>query len=161
MLALFCTSQFVSAQEIGLRLEALVGCNEAVHAVFALGKSSRVHADVSYGGHGVGIEALSDFIYKSVDGEALKWYFGIETSVLFSSPEPLISVSGEIGLESRLRKFPIVSGLNHRPTLWILGRTALYAGGSGLNARYVFFRKKDVQSIKKMSFSTFLKPIFI
>ena len=48
MLALFCTSQFVSAQEIGLRLEALVGCNEAVHAVFALGKSSRVHAYVFF-----------------------------------------------------------------------------------------------------------------
>ena len=117
MLALFCTSQFVNTQEIGFRLEDLVGSNAAINAVFALGKFSRFHADVFFGGRGVGIEALQDFIDKSVDGEALKLYFGIRPSALFGSPEPLIAVSGEIGLEYCFREIAVVLGLDHRPTL--------------------------------------------
>ena len=138
MLALFCNSQFVNTQEIGLRLEDVVGVNATIDGAFGLGRFSRVQSDVFFGDRGVKIDALWDFIDKLVDVEVLKWYFGIETSVLFSSCEPLISVSGEIGLEYCFREIPVVLGLDHRPTLWILGDTALYAGDSGFNARYVF-----------------------
>ena len=117
MLALFCTSQFVSAQEIGLRLGDLTGSNAAIDAVFALGKFSRFHAYVFFKDRQIKIDALWDLIDKLVNGEALKLYFGIGPSALFSSPEPFIGVRGEISLEYRFKEILIVLGLDHKPTL--------------------------------------------
>ena len=138
MLALFCASQFVNAQEIGFRLGDVTGGSAAVDGVFTLGKFSRVHADLSFGNSGVGIEALWDFLYKPVDGDALKWYVGVGPSILFGTPDPFIGASGEIGLEYRFEEVPIVLGLDWRPTLWILEETEFQAVGFGFNARYVF-----------------------
>ena len=138
MLALSCASLFVNAQEIGFRLGDVTGGSAAVDGVFKLGKFSRVHADLSFGNSGVGIEALWDFLYKPVDGDALKWYVGVGPSILFGTPDPFIGASGEIGLEYRFEEVPIVLGLDWRPTLWILEDTEFRTGGFGLNARYVF-----------------------
>jgi hypothetical protein len=137
MLALFCASQFVNAQEIGFRLGDVAGGSAAVDGVFTLGKFSRVHADLSFGDGGVGVEALWDFLYKPVDGEALKWYVGVGPSMVIND-NFLLGASGEIGLEYRFEEVPIVLGLDWRPTLWIVEETEFHAGGFGFNARYVF-----------------------
>ena len=51
-------SHFASAQEIGVRFGDVTGNDVAVDAVFSAGKFSRIHADVSFGNGGVGVEAL-------------------------------------------------------------------------------------------------------
>ena len=56
-----------NAQELGLRFGNFNGNNVAVDGVFALGEFSRVHADVSFGGNGVGIDALWNPIYRPVN----------------------------------------------------------------------------------------------
>lgn len=138
VLAFIGANQFSSAQEIGIRFGNVSGGDVAVDGVFSLGKFSRVHADISFGDGGVGIDALWDFLYKPVDGESLKWYVGAGPSVLFGNPDALIGASGEIGLEYRFQEAPIAIGLDWRPTLWILEDTEFRAGGFGLNVRYVF-----------------------
>jgi hypothetical protein len=135
---LFCASQFVSAQEIGFRLGDVAGGNDAaVDGVFSLGKFSRIHADISFGNGGVGIDALWDFLYKPVDGESLKWYLGVGPSMNIND-NFLLGASGEIGLEYRFQEVPIALGLDWRPTLWIVEETDFHAGGFGFNARYIF-----------------------
>jgi hypothetical protein len=137
MFTLFCASQFVNAQEIGFRLGNVVGGNAAVDGVFSLGKFSRVHADVSFGDGGIGVEALWDFLYKPVDGEALKWYVGAGPSMNIND-DFFLGASGEVGLEYRFEEVPIVLGIDWRPTLWIVEKTDFKAGGFGFNARYAF-----------------------
>lgn len=138
VLAFICANQFASAQEIGIRFGDVSGGDVAVDGVFSLGKFSRVHADISFGDGGVGIDALWDFLYKPVDGESLKWYVGAGPSLLFGKPDPFIGASGEIGLEYHFQEAPIAIGLDWRPTLWILENTEFHTGGFGLNVRYVF-----------------------
>lgn len=131
-------NQFVSAQEIGIRFGDVSGGDVAIDGIFSLGKFSRVHADLSFGDAGVGIDALWDFLYKPVDGESLKWYVGAGPSVLLGNPDAFIGASGEIGLEYHFEEAPIAIGLDWRPTLWILENTEFHTGGFGLNVRYVF-----------------------
>lgn len=137
MFAIFCACQFGNAQEIGFRLGDVAGGSAAVDGVFELGKFSRIHADVSFGDGGVGIDALWDFLYKPVDGEALKWYVGAGPSMVIND-DFLLGASGEIGIEYRFEKAPIVLGIDWRPTLWIVEETEFHAGGFGFNARFVF-----------------------
>jgi hypothetical protein len=134
---LFCSSQFVHSQEIGIRFGDVTGNDVAVDGVFSSGKFSRIHADVSFGNGGVGADALWDFIYKPIDGDNLKWYLGAGPSV-FIGNDFLLGASGEVGLEYRFEEVPIALGLDWRPTLWIVEQTDFHAGGFGLNVRYVF-----------------------
>jgi hypothetical protein len=134
---LFCASQFVCSQEIGIRFGDVTGNDVAVDGVFSSGKFSRIHADVSFGNGGVGADALWDFIYKPIDGDNLKWYLGAGPSV-FIGDNFLLGASGEVGLEYRFEEVPIALGLDWRPTLWIVEETDFHAGGFGLNVRYVF-----------------------
>jgi hypothetical protein len=134
---LFCASQFVRSQEIGIRFGDVTGNDVAVDGVFSSGKFSRIHADVSFGNGGVGADALWDFIYKPIDGDNLKWYLGAGPSV-FIGDNFLLGASGEVGLEYRFEEVPIALGLDWRPTLWIVEETDFHAGGFGLNVRYVF-----------------------
>lgn len=129
--------QFTNAQEIGIRFGNVSGGDVAVDGVFSLGKFSRVHADISFGDEETGIDALWDFLYKPVDGEALKWYVGVGPSVVIND-DFLLGASGEIGLEYLFQEAPIVIGLDWRPTFWIVEETKFRAGGFGLNVRYVF-----------------------
>lgn len=137
VLAFIGAIQFARAQEIGIRFGDVSGGDVAVDGVFSLGNMSRVHADISFGDGGVGIDALWDFIYKPVDGESLKWYVGVGPSMVIND-EFLLGASGEIGLEYRFQEAPIAIGLDWRPTLWIVEETKFYTGGFGLNVRYVF-----------------------
>ena len=129
-----------SAQEIGVRVGNVLGNSAAVDAVFGVGEFSRIHADISFG-DGVGVEALWDFIYRPLGGEAFNWYLGVGPSVLFDEDFRL-GASGEIGLEYRFNGVPLALGIDWRPTLYIVEQTSFDAGGFGLNFRYVFGRNR-------------------
>lgn len=137
VLAFICANQFANAQEIGIRFGDVSGGDVAVDGVFSMGKFSRIHANVSFGDGGVGLDAIYDFLYKPVDGESLKWYVGVGPSMVIND-DFLLGASGEIGLEYRFQEAPIVIGLDWRPTFWIVEETDFHAGGFGLNVRYVF-----------------------
>ena len=129
-----------NAQEVGIRFgDALgTGTSVAIDGVFSVGKFSRVHADVSFG-NGVGVEALWDFIYRPLSGEAFNWYVGAGPSLFLGDPF-LLGISGEIGLEYHFNEVPIALGADWRPTFVIIENTDFSAGGFGFNVRWVFNR---------------------
>ncbi|MBX2844026.1 MAG: outer membrane insertion C- signal [Flammeovirgaceae bacterium] len=127
---------FANAQEIGARFGDAVGGNVAIDGIISIGEFSRVHADVSFG-NGVGVEALWDFLYKRIGGEAFDWYVGAGPSILFDDPF-FFGISGEVGIEYHFNEVPIALGLDWRPTFWLIENTDFYGGGFGFNARFVF-----------------------
>jgi hypothetical protein len=135
------TFSFSSAQELGIRFG---GTNShggaAVDGVFALGQFSRIHADFGIYEGGVGIDALWNFLYKPLGGEAFNWYLGVGPSTYIGDNFEL-GVSGEIGLEYRFNNAPIALGADWRPTFWIVDETSFGAGSFGLNIRYIFGKK--------------------
>lgn len=137
VLVILGLSNYTSAQELGIRFGNISGGNVAVDGVFSIGEFSRVHADLSFGDDGVGIDALWDFIYKPLGHDDFYWYVGAGPSLFIGDPF-LIGASGEIGLEYRFDNVPIAIGLDWRPTFWIVENTEFDAGGFGLNIRYVF-----------------------
>ena len=135
ILVVIGVSQFSQAQELGIRFGDAWGGHYAVDAVFGLGQFSRVHADVSFGNNGVGVEALWDLLYKPLE-KNLYWYVGVGPSAYLGDPFAL-AVSGEIGLEYRF-DFPMVIGADWRPSFIVIEKTDFEAGWFGLNIRYVF-----------------------
>lgn len=137
-LGLFMLSTIaISAQEIGVRFGEVSGNNVAVDGVFETGSFSRVHANISFGGDGVGLDALWDFIYRPLGGESFNWYAGFGPSAYIGDLF-LLGASGEIGLEYVFNEVPIAIGLDYRPTFWIIENTDFDFGGFGLNIRYRF-----------------------
>ena len=136
VLSLMFVGYGASAQELGVRFGNVLDNSVAVDGVFKVGKFSRIHADLSFG-DGVGIEALWDFLYRPIGGEAFNWYLGVGPSMLIDDPF-LFGISGEAGLEYRFNGVPIALGLDWRPTLYVVEKTSFEAGGFGLNIRYVF-----------------------
>ena len=138
-LMLFATIS-LSAQEVGIRFGNTAAAGEsnsvAVDGIFAAGEFSRIHADVSFG-DGVGIDALWDFLYRPLGGEAFSWYVGAGPS-LFIGNDFWLGISGEIGLEYAFNGVPIVIGVDWRPTFWLLENTEFEAGGFGFNVRFKF-----------------------
>ena len=130
-------SQFSNAQEIGARFGDALGNNSsvAIDGVFALGEFNRVHADVSFG-NGVGIEALYDFIYRPIGGEAFNWYAGVGVSLFLGDPF-LLGIPGELGLEYHFNNIPLAIGADWRPVFVIVENTDFNAGGFGVNVRFV------------------------
>lgn len=131
------TAYIGNAQEVGIRFGEVVGGSVAVDALFPLGEFSKVHADVSFGDNGVGLEALWDCLYKPLGVENMNWYAGFGPAT-FIGDDFFFGASGEIGLDYRFDEAPIVIGLDWRPTFWIVEETDFDAGGFGLNIRYVF-----------------------
>lgn len=127
--------QFSQAQEVGIRFGDAFGGNYAVDAVFGLGQFSRIHADVSFGGGGVGLEALWDFYNKPL-GSGFDWYIGVGASTYLGDPFQL-GATGEIGLEYHF-DIPLAIGADWRPTFIIIEDTDFEAGWFGFNVRYVF-----------------------
>ncbi len=125
------------AQELGIRFGNALGNKNsvAIDGVFALGKFSRIHADVSFG-NGVALEALWDFLYRPVSDSPINWYVGVGPSLYLSDPFAL-GASGEIGLEYRFKDAPIAIGLDYRPTFVIVEKTD-FVNSFGFNVRYVF-----------------------
>lgn len=137
LLSLVFTVHTASAQELGIRVGDVLGNNVAVDALFTLGEFSRVHADLSFGSGGVGIEALYDFLYRPLGAEAFNWYVGAGPSMLIDDPFYL-GFSGEIGIDYHFVEVPLSLSLDWRPTFWLIEETDIRAGGFGLNVRYVF-----------------------
>ncbi len=141
-LALFfltCTLGTLHAQEIGIRAGAASGGYYAVDGVFSTGEFNRIHADLSFSGYGVGIDALWDFVYRPLDIEGVKfnWYAGAGAFTYIGDPF-LLGVAGEVGIEYRFKEVPIVLGLDWRPAFSIITRTDLFLQGFGFNARWAF-----------------------
>jgi hypothetical protein len=129
-----------SAQEIGIRFGDALGNNFAIDGVFSTGEFNRIHADVNFGDSGVGIEALWDFLYRPLGGEAFNWYVGAGPSLLLGDPF-ILGVSGEIGLEYHFNGAPIAIGADWRPIVTIVEDTDFFADMFGFNVRYVFSKK--------------------
>jgi hypothetical protein len=135
------TFSYSYAQELGVRFgDISSGNNFAIDGVFGLGQFSRIHADISFGDGGVGIDGLWDFIYRPIGEEAINWYLGAGPYMRIDDPFWL-GVAGEIGLEYRFKGVPIALGFDWRPSVSIIEETDFHAGGFGLNIRYVFGKK--------------------
>jgi hypothetical protein len=126
----------LQAQEIGLRFGDFYGNNVAIDGVFALGDFSRIHADVSFGGNGLGIDALWNPIYSDIPDTDLKWYAGFGPSI-YLSENFRFGAAAEIGTEYAFSEVPITIGLDFRPYLFLVEITEFRAG-FGLNARWRF-----------------------
>jgi hypothetical protein len=122
------------AQEIGLRFGQLNGNNVALDGVFATGDFTRIHANVSFGGNGLGIDALWNPIYDDIPDTDFKWYAGFGPSVYLSDNFRL-GAAGEIGAEYAFSEVPITIGLDFRPYLFLVEVTEFRAG-FGLNVRW-------------------------
>lgn len=129
-------SALVSAQELGIRAGAVTGGYAAVDGVFSTGQFSRIHADVSFG-NGVGIDALWDFLYRPLSGEAFNWYVGAGPYIWIGDPFQL-GIVAEVGLEYRFNSVPLVLGADWRPWFRLIDNTDIGFGGFGVNLRYVF-----------------------
>lgn len=123
------------AQEVGIRFGNVNGNNVALDGVFALGEFSRVHADVSFGNDGVGIDALWNPVYDDISSSDFKWYAGFGPS-LFLSDNFKFGVAGEIGAEYPFSEIPLTIGLDWRPYFILVENTDFDAGGFGLNIRW-------------------------
>ena len=83
VVALIGLTQFIQAQEVGIRFGDAFGGHYAVDARF-----SGLHADVSFGNDGVGLEVLWDLLYKPL-GDGFNWYAGAGLSSYLGDPFPL------------------------------------------------------------------------
>ncbi len=131
------TLGMANAQELGLRFGQVSGGNVAVDGIFSTGQFSRIHADVSFGNSGVGIDALWDFLYRPLGDEAFNWYVGAGPYTFIGNSFDL-GIAGEIGLEYRFAGAPLALGADWRPYFELIDETSLHAGGFGLNIRWVF-----------------------
>jgi len=127
----------LSAQEIGVRFGEVARNNVAIDGIIPTG-GNRIHANISFGDNGVGLDALWDFVYEPLGQEALMWYAGFGPSASFGDDDFYLGASGEIGLEYRFSGVPIVIGADYRPTFWIVEDTDWEWGGFGLNVRWDF-----------------------
>lgn len=133
------------AQELGIRYGEVTAGKWAVDGVFSIGSLKRVHADLSFD-KAMGLDALWDFLYGRIKGEAFNYYFGVGAFIFFKArddnkeedAEFKFGALGEAGLEYRFNKIPIVIGIDWRPSFQIIDKTNLSFGGFGLNARFVF-----------------------
>ncbi|MCU4154692.1 hypothetical protein J1N10_01815 [Carboxylicivirga sp. A043] len=127
------------AQEVGVRFGGMSGHGGvAVDGVFGVGQFSRIHADVGFFNDGFAAEALWDFLYRPLGGEAFNWYVGAGPSMAVWSSTFLLGASGEAGLEYRFGTVPLAIGVDWRPTFWIVEDTDFDFNGFGLNVRWVF-----------------------
>jgi len=131
------TISISNAQELGVRFGNLSAGNVAVDGIFGTGEFSRIHADLSFGNGGVGIDALWDFLYRPLGGEAFYWYVGAGPYTFIGNDFHL-GIIAEVGLEYRFNTVPIALGVDWRPYFQLIDNTHFGAEGFGLNVRWVF-----------------------
>lgn len=144
IIAFFFTAGLFSANaqsvgELGLRWGNVTGGDFALDGIVGLGEFSRIHANVSFGGNGptdFGIDAIWDFIYRPLGGEAFMWYAGAGPFLGFGDIFSL-GVAGEIGLQYNFQ-IPLSISLDYRPAFRLVEDTDFDSGGFGLNIRYRF-----------------------
>jgi len=125
------------AQEVGLRFGDSNGNNIAVDAIVSLGDFQRIHADVSFGGDGVGLEVLWNPLFRPVGNSDFNWYAGFGPSLFLGDPFTL-GAAGEIGIEYAIRDVPITIGADWRPVFVIVEDTSFVPNGFGINIRWRF-----------------------
>jgi len=125
----------LKAQEVGIRFGNVNGNNVALDGVFALGDFSRIHADMSFGNGGVGIDALWNPIYRPISNSDFNYYLGFGPSIFLGNPFKF-GIAGEVGAEYAFEDVPIVIGLDWRPYFILVENTNFDAGGFGLNIRW-------------------------
>jgi hypothetical protein len=130
----FLTILNSQAQEIGLRFGQLNGNPVAVDGIFSTGEFSRIHANVSFGGNGLGMDALWNPIYDDIPDTDFKWYAGFGPSI-YLSEDFRLGGAGEIGAEYAFSEVPITVGLDFRPYFFLVQQTEFRAG-FGLNIRW-------------------------
>jgi hypothetical protein len=130
-------SSISNAQELGVRFGNVSAGPVAVDAVFGLGQFSRIHADLSFGNGGVGLDAIWDFLYRPLGEEAFNWYLGVGPYMQIDDPFWL-GAAVEAGLEYRFNTVPLAIGVDWRPRLSIVETTDFHFEGFGFNIRYVF-----------------------
>jgi len=135
--AVAASIQKSNAQEVGIRFGNFYSNNVALDAVFGLGQFSRVHADLSFGGNGVGLDALWNPIYRPVSTSDFNYYLGFGPSFYFGDPFAF-GVAGEIGIEYAFEGVPIVIGADWRPNFRLVEDTDFLADQFGLNIRWRF-----------------------
>ena len=122
------------AQEVGLRFGNFYGNNVAIDGIFATGDFSRIHANVSFGGNGLGVDALWNPIYEDIPDTDFKWYAGFGPSI-YLSEDFRFGGAGEVGAEYAFSEVPITVGLDFRPYLFLIEETE-FSAGFGLNVRW-------------------------
>ena len=122
------------AQEVGLRFGNFYGNNVAIDGIFATGDFSRIHANLSFGGNGLGIDALWNPIYEDIPNSDFKWYAGFGPSI-YLSEDFRFGGAGEVGAEYAFSEVPITVGLDFRPYLFLIEETE-FSAGFGLNVRW-------------------------
>lgn len=133
---LVVAASVANAQEIGFRFGDVTGGNFALDAVFGLGELSRIHADASFGGGGLGVDALWDFVYLPIDKGGLNWYAGFGPGVYLGNTFGFYGL-GELGIEYRFSEAPVSLSVDWRPRLAFTNNAGAYFGGYGLNIRYI------------------------
>lgn len=132
-----CSVIGAHAQEIGVRFGEVSGGNVAVDAVFAMGKFNRIHADISFGNNGVGIDAIWDMYVQRLGNEAFNWYIGVGPYTFIGNDFKL-GAAGELGIEYHFKDIPIALGGDWRPYFQFIGETDAQFNSFGLNVRFVF-----------------------
>ncbi|MCZ8134581.1 MAG: outer membrane insertion C- signal [Algoriphagus sp.] len=122
------------AQEVGLRFGNFYGNNVAIDGIFATGDFSRIHANLSFGGNGLGVDALWNPIYEDIPNSDFKWYAGFGPSI-YLSEDFRFGGAGEVGAEYAFSEVPITVGLDFRPYLFLIEETE-FSAGFGLNVRW-------------------------
>ena len=122
------------AQEVGLRFGNFYGNNVAIDGIFATGDFSRIHANLSFGGNGLGVDALWNPIYEDIPNSDFKWYAGFGPSI-YLSEDFRFGGAGEVGAEYAFSEVPITVGLDFRPYLFLIEATE-FSAGFGLNVRW-------------------------
>ena len=132
-------SSVAFSQEVGLRFGEFTGNSVGIDAVFDF-EGKRVHANASFGTYHFGATAIYDFIHTPIEASNFYYYIGAgaTTSLPLKSESSFwLGGTAEAGIEYRF-DFPLVVGLDYRPTLYIIRETQLDWGNFGLNVRYVF-----------------------
>ncbi|MDN3203900.1 outer membrane insertion C- signal [Algoriphagus sediminis] len=141
LLAVFVTAFGFSlqsqAQEVGIRFGNMNNNNVAVDGILALGEFSRIHANVSFGGGGVGIDAIWHPLFRPVGNSDFMWYAGFGPSLFLGDPF-VLGAAGEVGIEYPIRDVPITIGVDYRPVFVIVENTSFNGNGFGLNIRWRF-----------------------
>lgn len=136
VIVLLIISVKVNAQEIGIRLGNFGKNNVAIDGIVNFDDATRLHGDITFG-KGIGANLLYDFKVDNINIADLdfQYYFGTGVSTFIGSPF-ILGVNGEAGIEYLFKEIPITIGLDWRPQLNIISKTALKLGHFGLNIRY-------------------------
>lgn len=132
LLFIFATNSF--SQEIGIRLGEFTYSNIAIDGIVNFNDNTRLHGDITFG-NGIGANLLYDFSIKNIEQTDFQYYLGTGITTFVGDPF-ILGVVGEAGIEYMLKNTPITIGIDWRPQLNVINKTALKILQFGINVRY-------------------------